>query len=114
MEPDQALRFMYDLLRLMVAKKGSDLFITAGFPPAIKIDGRIVPQSNQMLTQQHTAELARAIMNDKQAAEFEATKEVQFRHQPTGDRALSRQCIRPARAHRRRPAHHQHDDSAAR
>ena len=44
MERDQALKFMYDLLRLMVTKRGSDLFVTAGFPPAIKVDGRIVPQ----------------------------------------------------------------------
>ncbi|MEW5887713.1 MAG: PilT/PilU family type 4a pilus ATPase [Pseudomonadota bacterium] len=84
MERDQALKFMYDLLRLMVQKKGSDLFITAGFPPAIKIDGRITPQSNQILTPQHTAELARAIMNDKQAAEFEANKECNFAISPAG------------------------------
>ncbi len=84
MERDQALRFMYDLLRLMVSKKGSDLFITAGFPPAIKIDGKITPQSNQMLTPQHTSELARAIMNDRQAAEFEATKECNFAISPQG------------------------------
>jgi twitching motility protein PilU len=75
---------MYDLLRLMVQKKGSDLFITVGFPPAIKIDGKITPQSNQSLTPQHTAELARAIMNDKQAAEFEATKECNFAISPAG------------------------------
>ena len=84
MERDQALRFMHDLLRLMVQKKGSDLFITAGFPPAIKIDGKIVPQSNQALTPQHTAELARAIMNDRQAAEFESTKECNFAISPAG------------------------------
>jgi twitching motility protein PilU len=84
MERDQALRFMYDLLRLMVSKKGSDLFITAGFPPAIKIDGKITPQSNQVLTPQHTAELARAIMNDRQAAEFESSKECNFAISPQG------------------------------
>ncbi len=84
MERDQALRFMYDLLRLMVAKKGSDLFITAGFPPAIKVDGRIIPQSNQILAAGHTAELARAIMNDRQAAEFETTKECNFAISPSG------------------------------
>jgi len=82
MERDQALKFMHDLLRLMEQKKGSDLFITAGFPPAVKIDGRIVPQSNQSLTPQHTTELVRAIMNDKQAAEFEATKECNFAISP--------------------------------
>jgi twitching motility protein PilU len=84
MERDQALKFMYDLLRLMAQKKGSDLFITAGFPPAIKIDGRITPQSNQILTPQHTSELARAIMNDRQAAEFESTKECNFAISPAG------------------------------
>ncbi|WP_323000693.1 PilT/PilU family type 4a pilus ATPase [Denitromonas sp.] len=84
MERDQALKFMQDLLRLMVQKKGSDLFITSGFPPAIKIDGRIVPQSNQILTPQHTTELARAIMNDRQAADFESTKECNFAISPAG------------------------------
>ena len=84
MERDQALKFMYDLLRLMVQKKGSDLFITAGFPPAIKVDGKITPQSNQSLTPQHTAELARAIMNDMQAAESESTKECNFAISPAG------------------------------
>ncbi|KAF7598300.1 MAG: type IV pili twitching motility protein PilT [Candidatus Dactylopiibacterium carminicum] len=84
MERDQALKFMQDLLKLMVSKKGSDLFITSGFPPAIKIDGKIVPQSNQVLTPQHTQEIARAVMNDKQAAEFEATKECNFAISPSG------------------------------
>src|SRR5512139_2809216 len=84
MERDQAMKFMHDLLRLMVQKKGSDLFITAGFPPAIKIDGKITPVSNQILTPQHTAELARSIMNDRQAAEFEATKECNFAISPSG------------------------------
>jgi twitching motility protein PilU len=84
MERDQALKFMHDLLRLMVQKKGSDLFITGGFPPAIKIDGKMTPVSNQQLTPQHTVELARSIMNDRQASEFEATKECNFAISPTG------------------------------
>ena len=84
MERDQALKFMQDLLRAMVAKKASDLFITAGFPPAIKIDGRISPVANQPLSPQHTAEIARAMMNDKQAAEFESTKECNFAVSPGG------------------------------
>jgi twitching motility protein PilU len=84
MERDQSLRFVQDLLKLMVTKKGSDLFITAGFPPAIKIDGKITPQSNQLLTPQHTQEIARAVMNDKQAAEFESTKECNFAISPSG------------------------------
>ena len=82
MERDHPLKFMHDLLRLMLQKNGSDLLITAGFPPAIKIDGRVVPQSTQPLAPLHTAELARAIMNDRQAAEFEATKECNFAISP--------------------------------
>jgi twitching motility protein PilU len=73
MEREQATKFMHDLLRLMLSKNGSDLFITADFPPAFKIDGKMTPVSNQPLSAQHTVELSRAIMNDKQAAEFEAT-----------------------------------------
>ena len=84
MERDQSLKFMHDLLRLMSSKGGSDLFITAGFPPAIKVDGRISPVSNQVLTAQHTAELARSLMNDRQATEFEATKECNFAISPSG------------------------------
>ena len=84
MERDQALKFMHDLLRAMVQKNASDLFITAGFPPAIKIDGRVTPVASQPLSPQHTAEIARAIMNDKQAAEFESTKEANFAVSPGG------------------------------
>jgi len=84
MERDQASKFMHDLLRLMLGKKGSDLFITADFPPAFKIDGKVTPVSNQPLTPTHTVELARAIMNDRQAAEFEANKECNFAISPSG------------------------------
>ena len=84
MERDQALKFMHDLLRLMSQKNGSDLFITANFPPAIKDDGKSMPVSNQVLAPTHTAELARAIMNDRQAAEFESTKECNFAISPSG------------------------------
>ena len=84
MERDQAVKFMHDLLRAMVAKKASDLFITAGFPPAIKLDGKMTPVANQPLTSQHTTELTRAMMNDKQAQEFEATKECNFAINPGG------------------------------
>jgi twitching motility protein PilU len=84
MERDQAVKFMHDLLKAMVAKKGSDLFITAGFPPAIKLDGKMTPVASQQLTLQHTSELTRGMMNDKQAQEFEATKECNFAINPGG------------------------------
>jgi twitching motility protein PilU len=82
MERDDASKFMFDLLRHMLAKKGSDLFITAGFPPAMKIDGKMTPVSSQALSPAHTLDLARAIMNDKQAAAFEQTKEANFAISP--------------------------------
>ena len=82
MERDQASKFMFDLLRLMTSKGGSDLFITAGFPPAIKIDGKMTPVSSQALTPSHTADLARSIMNDKQTAGFELSKEANFAISP--------------------------------
>jgi len=78
MEREQATKFIYDLLRALIAKKGSDLFLTAGFPPAMKIDSKMTPVSQQALSAQHTAMLVRSIMNDKQAAEFESTKECNF------------------------------------
>jgi twitching motility protein PilU len=84
MENDQALKFMHELLRLMMQKNGSDLFITANFPPAIKVDGKVIPVSNQTLLPQHSAELARSIMNDRQASDFEATKECNFAISPPG------------------------------
>ena len=83
MERDQATKFIYDLLRLLSGKKGSDLFITVGFPPAIKLDGKMTPVSQQPLSAQHTTELVRSVMNDRQAAEFEATKECQFAISPS-------------------------------
>ena len=84
MEREQSLKFMHDLLRALIARKGSDLFITAGFPPAMKVDGKVTPVSQQSLSPVHTQELARSIMTDKQAAEFEATNECNFAISPSG------------------------------
>ena len=84
MERDQASKFINDLLRLMVSRNGSDLFITGDFPPAMKVDGKVTKVSPQPLNAGHTLTLARAIMNDKQAAEFERTKECNFAISPPG------------------------------
>jgi twitching motility protein PilU len=84
MERDQATELVHNLLRGMINKKASDLFISAGFPPAFKIDGKLTPVSNQALTSQHTQELARSVMNDRQAAEFEGTHECNFAISPPG------------------------------
>ena len=84
MERDQATELIHNLLRGMLAKKASDMFITAGFPPAFKIDGKLTPVSSQVLTAVHSQELARSIMNDRQAAEFEANNECNFAISPHG------------------------------
>ena len=82
MEQNQAEKFVFDLLRLMLSKKASDVFITAGLPPSFKIDGKMVPMSKQPLTPQNTLELVRAIMDEKQKEEFTSTKECNFAIHP--------------------------------
>ena len=84
MERDQASKFINDLLKLMISRNGSDLFITGDFPPAMKVDGKVTKVSPQPLNAGHTMALARAVMNDKQAAEFERTKECNFAISPAG------------------------------
>jgi twitching motility protein PilU len=78
MERDQAYRLMLDLLRRMTDRGGSDLFITAGFPPAIKLDGQIRPLTERPLSAEQSALLVRSIMSERQIIEFESTKECQF------------------------------------
>src|SRR6186713_931337 len=84
MERDQAVRLTQNLLKKMVENNGSDLFITADFPPAIKIDGTIRPFADRPLTSQQASLIVRSIMNDKQAKEFDATKECNFAIAPQG------------------------------
>ncbi|MGH8135188.1 MAG: PilT/PilU family type 4a pilus ATPase [Steroidobacteraceae bacterium] len=84
MDREQAIRLMQDLLRRMVDRKGSDLFITASFPPAIKVDGEVRPQTEQPLSPEQSAVLVRSIMNDRQTREFDATKEANFAIAPPG------------------------------
>jgi twitching motility protein PilU len=84
MERDQATKFVNDLLKLMINRNGSDLFITADFPPAVKVDGKITKVSPQPLNAAHTMALTRSVMNDKQVAEFERTKECNFAISPPG------------------------------
>ena len=78
MNNEQALSYMHNLLRAMLDKKASDLFISADFPPAMKIDGKMTPVSNQVLSAQQAREISRSIMNDKQTSEFDATNECNF------------------------------------
>lgn len=78
MDRDKAIRFMHDLLRTMLSKDGSDLFITSGAPPSMKVNGKMMPITNQPLSPSHTQVLVRSIMNDKQSAEFEKHMECNF------------------------------------
>ena len=78
MDREKAIRYMHDLLRMLKSKNGSDLYIAAGAVPSIKVHGKLTPVSNQKLTPAHTQVLARSIMNDRQAAEFEASNECNF------------------------------------
>ena len=78
MDRNKAISFMHDLMRMMVSKDGSDLFITTGSPPAMKIDGKVTTVSKQKLSPNHTQMLARSIMNDKQVSEFEEKQECNF------------------------------------
>lgn len=84
MEREQAIKMMRDLLKLLIEKQGSDLFLTVGLPPAMKIDGQIRPVSGATLSAEHTEALVYAVMNDKQLKEYEATKECNFAVAPLG------------------------------
>jgi twitching motility protein PilU len=84
MSDDHPIEVIHNLLKMMVSRKASDLFISVGFPPALKIDGKVTPISDQVLTEVHTKSFARVLMNDKQLASFEATKECNFAVAPAG------------------------------
>jgi twitching motility protein PilU len=78
MERGQAEQFVFDLLGMMISKNASDLFITAGYPPALKVDGKVAKINSKMLSGQQTREISRSLMNERQIAEFEATNECNF------------------------------------
>ena len=78
MERNEAMSFMLKLLKILLHKEGSDLFITTGFPPAIKVKGLLKPISEQPLTAEDSKALTQCIMNDKQLKEFEETQECNF------------------------------------
>lgn len=84
MEREQAVRLTQNLLRKMIERNGSDLFLTRGFPPAIKVDGTIHKATDTALTEDQAAMMVRSIMNDKQIKEFDATKECNFAISPQG------------------------------
>jgi len=84
MERDHAIKLIQQLLNLMKQRNGSDLFLSAGFPPAVKLDGALTPVMDEALSAEDSAMLMRAIMNDRQLKEFEATNECNFAIAPPG------------------------------
>ena len=84
MERDQAIKLVQQLLRLMKQKNASDLFITTGFPPAMKVDGQMTPVMDKPLTTENAAMIVRAIMNDRQLKDYEAKNECNFAISPQG------------------------------
>jgi twitching motility protein PilU len=84
MNKEQATAFIGQLLTQMVAHKGSDLFLSADFPPAIKLDGKLTKVSQQNISGVHTQAVADAIMSDKQKLEFAHSQECNFAIAPEG------------------------------
>ena len=84
MDPKVTLKFMHDLLRALNARKGSELLITPGSPIAMKVGDRVAPIVEQSTTPLQSREMARAIMTDEQAAQFEAASECSFTISPAG------------------------------
>jgi twitching motility protein PilU len=82
MELSRAQSLMHQLLGLMKEKGGSDLFITAGFAPAIKFSGKLTPVSKTILSAEESAALVHALMNESQLADFQATHECNFAVSP--------------------------------
>ena len=78
MDHNQAISYVHDLLRRVIELNASDLFVTVGAPPSVKMNGQITPLTTQALSQTHSEVLTRAIMNDKQLAEFEQHRENNF------------------------------------
>jgi twitching motility protein PilU len=84
MDRNEAMSLMIKLLKLMLKEGGSDLFITAAFPPAMKAKGKMVPMMKEPLSPSDSKMLTQCIMNDKQLKEFENTKECNFAINPPG------------------------------
>jgi len=84
MERDEAMSLMIKLLKLLTKEGGSDLFITAGFPPAMKVKGKMTPITKKPLTAGDSQSLTQCIMNDRQLKDYEETKECNFAIHPPG------------------------------
>ncbi|MGH8529110.1 MAG: PilT/PilU family type 4a pilus ATPase [Nevskiales bacterium] len=84
MDREQAAKLVQELLKLLKARKGSDLFMTTGFPPAIKVDGEVKPVMDKPLTAEQSAIVVRSVMNDRQLKDYDESKECNFAVAPPG------------------------------
>lgn len=75
---EQSRTYMHQLLAMMVSQKASDLFITVGYPPAMKINGKVTPMTSTPLSTEHTLTFAYSLMSERQLDLFEATNEANF------------------------------------
>jgi len=75
---------MLDLFRLMVSKKASDLFVTVGAPPSLKVDDQILPVKTDVLSSQATHNLALSLMDESQHKIFVSEKDANFAVNPDG------------------------------
>ncbi len=66
------------LLKLVSEKKASDLFVTVGMPPCIKVNGRITPVSKERISEEQARALVAGIMSPAQREEFAQTNECNF------------------------------------
>ena len=75
------------LLKVVVEQRASDLFITAGLPPSIKVSGKMMPMAKTALTPEQAKEMVHATMTEAQIQEFEAERECNFAiHSPIAGR----------------------------
>ena len=76
--PSPYFTYLTELLKNMLEKGASDLFITVGSPPALKVNGELVPFNTKPIMREQAEEILRAAMNEKQQAEFRDTRECNF------------------------------------
>jgi twitching motility protein PilT len=67
-----------DLLQEMIEKGASDLHLTAGLPPMVRVDGEVLPTDHEALTPEQTQALAYSVLNEEQQKRFETVKELDF------------------------------------
>lgn len=78
MDKEKSRNLVEQLLKVLKQREGSDLFLTAGFPPAIKVNGELTPVMEKPLTARQSEAMVYSLMNETQAKEYADTNECQF------------------------------------